>query len=320
MFKQPDIASIQPVARIVPTLAVDSIGSTTQEQGDRATQFVKGQEYFAKVLSKVGGTAYNVKVENESLKGALLEMDLGSAAKSGQTLMLRYLHDSPIPTFLLASSNTDISDKTTVISPAANMIGQYLKQAEGDGVSTRFQAAAIVSNSPTNPQQLASDLKNALSNSGLFYESHLSDMVQGNQSLAAIRQEPQNQGSSAIANLMTQQLAILENQRVAWHGEVWPGQKMDWDVNLLERNPQGNGEQLSNDPQSRAISSDLTLHLPQLGKVSARISLIDGHMRINLQAEQLQTIDLMKKQRVNLAQAIGKNGQQLDVLTVVSHE
>jgi hypothetical protein len=321
MLKQADIISINPVARILPILAVDSIGSIRQELGDRATQFVKGQEYFAHVLSKVGDTAYNVKVESGNLKGTILKMDLGAAAKAGQTLTLRYMHDNPVPTFLLASTPTNITGSTTEISTAANLIGHYLQQAESDGVSTRFQATAVISHNPTNPQVMAQDLKNALSNSGLFYESHLSDLVQGNQSLTAIKQEPQNQTNSPIANLMSQQLAILENQRMSWYGEVWPGQKMDWDVYLHQSN--ADGEQTSSTLQSnedRPITSEMTLHLPNLGKVSARISLTDGRMRVNILAEQPETLNMLSAKRLSLAEAIGKNGQQLDALTVVRHE
>ena len=321
MLKQTDIASINPVARILPILAVDSIGSIRQELGDRATQFVRGQEYFAHVLSKVGDTAYNVKVESGDLKGTILKMDLGAAAKAGQTLTLRYMHDNPVPTFLLASTPSNIAGSTTEISTAANLIGHYLQQAESDGVSTRFQATAVVSHSPTNPQVMAQDLKNAVSNSGLFYESHLSELVQGNQSLAAIKQEPQNQANSPIANLMSQQLAILENQRMSWHGEVWPRQKMDWDVYQQQGN--ASDEQTSNASQTnedRPISSEMTLHLPNLGKVSARITLTDGRMRVNILAEQPETLEMLNAKRLNLAEAIGKNGQQLDALTVVRHE
>jgi hypothetical protein len=321
MLKQADIASINPVARILPILAVDSIGSVRQELGDRATQFVKGQEYFAHVLSKVGDTAYNVKVESGDLKGAILKMDLGASAKAGQTLTLRYMHDNPVPTFLLASTPTNITGSTIEISSAANLIGQYLQQAEAGGVSTRFQAAAVVSHSPTNPQVMAQDLKNAVSNSGLFYESHLSDLIQGSQSLAAIRQEPQNQTNSPIANLMSQQLAILENQRMSWHGEVWPGQKMDWDIYQQQSN--ADGEQASRTSQAkedRPITSEMTLHLPNLGKVSARISLTDGRMRVNILAEKPETLNILSAKRLSLAEAIGKNGQYLDALTVVRHE
>ena len=321
MLKQADIASIQPVARILPILAVDSIGSIRQELGDRATQFVKGQEYFAHVLSKVGDTAYNVKVESGSLKGIILKMDLGTAAKAGQLLTLRYMHDSPVPTFLLTATPSNAAGSTTEISTAANLIGHYLKQAESDGVTNRFQATAVVTNSPGNPQVMAHDLKNAVSNSGLFYESHLSDLVQSNQSLAAIKQEPQNQANSSIANLMSQQLAILENQRMSWHGEVWPGQKMDWDVYQQQQNT--DGKQPSNQSQAdqdRPITSEMTLHLPHLGKVSARISLTDGRMRVNILAEHTETLERLTAKRLGLAEAIGKNGQQLDALTVVRHE
>lgn len=321
MLKQADIATINPVARILPVLAVDSIGSIRQELGDRATQFVKGQEYFAHVLSKVGETAYNVKVESGSLKGTILKMDLGAAAKAGQIITLRYMHDNPLPTFLLASTPTNVSGSTTELSSGANLIGHYLQQAEAAGVSTRFQAAAVVSHSPANPQVMAQDLKNAVSNSGLFYESHLSDLVQGNLSLAAIKQEPQNQTNLPIANLMSQQLAILENQRMRWHGEVWPGQKMDWDVYQDQGNPdEGQTANTSQAKKDSPISSEMTLHLPHLGKVSARITLTDGRMRVNILAEQPETLTTLNAKKLSLAEAISKNGQQLDALTVVCHE
>ncbi len=321
MLKQADIASIQPVARILPTLAVESIGSIRQELADRATQFVKGQEYFAHVLSKAGDSAYNVKVESGDLKGTILKMDLGLAAKTGQLLTLRYIHNNPVPTFLLTSTPTNAAGSKTEISAAANLIGLYLKQAESDGVTSRFQATAVVTHNPSTPQVMAHDLRNAVNKSGLFYESHLSDLAQSNQSLAAIKQEPQNQANSPIANLMAQQLAILENQRMSWHGEVWPGQKMDWDV--YQQQNSADGKQLSNESQAdqdHSISSEMTLHFPHLGKVSARIILVDGRMRVNILAEQPETLEMLTAKRLGLAEAIGKNGQQLDALTVVRHE
>jgi len=321
MFKQADIVSIPPVARVLPIQAVESIGNIRQELADRATQFVKGQEYFAHVLSKVGDSAYNVRVESSSLKGSILKMDLGSAAKTGQMLTLRYMHDNPVPTFLLASTPSNAAGSMTEISTAANLIGHYLKQAESDGVTSSFQAKAVVTNSPSNPQVIAHDLKNAVSNSGLFYESHLSGLTQSNQSLAAIKLEPQNQANSPIANIVSQQLAILENQRMSWHGEVWPGQKMDWDI-YPQRNS-SDEKQPSNQSQAdqeRPISSEMTLHLPHLGKVSARVSLTDGRMRISILAEQLETLEMLIAKQLSLAESISNSGQQLDALTVVRHE
>ena len=108
---------------------------------------------------------------------------------------------------------------------------------------------------------------------------------------------------------------------MSWHGEAWPGQKMDWDV--YQHQSQSNGNQLTNKQQENkdsAIFSDITLHFPHLGKVSARISLADGRMRVNILAEQPDTLDMLSAKRLSLAEAIGKNGQQLDSLTVTRHE
>lgn len=333
MLKLPDIIGVNPVSRIMPALVVESIGSTAQELGDRATQLVKGQEYIARVLSKVGDTTYTVKVEGTDIKGAplkdiVLKMDLGNAAKSGQTLSLRYLHSEPVTTFLLTPPPSNIAGSTTEISVAANLIGNLLKQAENEGVSSRLQATDVVTHAPNNPQAVAQDLKHAVSSSGLFYESHLSDLLQGNQTLAALKQEPQNQANPPIAALMSQQLAVLENQRMSWNGEVWPGQKMDWDVYLEPKNAKEEGEQgaangaanSAKSDEDRPISSEMTLYLPNLGKVSAKLMLADGRMRINIIADQNATLDVLNNQRRSLAEAITKNGQQLDALTVVQHE
>jgi hypothetical protein len=374
MLKQPDITGINPVSRVMPVLVVESIGSTAQELGDRATQFVKGQEYFARVLSNVGGTTFAVKVDGLGLKGTdikaidpkatdsqttdtktidtkstdvkssnlnntnlkstdnkgssptdvLLKMDLGASAKTGQTISLRYIHSDPVPTFLLTPAPTNVAGSTADISAAASLIGNYLKQAESDGVSTRLQATAVVTHAPGNAQAMAQDLKHAVSSSGLFYESHLSELLQSNQTLVAIKQEPQNQNGSNLAALMSQQLAVLENQRMSWHGEVWPGQNMNWDVYLQPRDViDDDGTWSSNTSQvdeDRPISSEMTLHLPHLGTVFAKLTLIDGRMRINIQADQLETLDALKNQRQSLAEAIVKNGQQLDALTVVQNE
>jgi hypothetical protein len=325
MLNKLDIASVAPVSRIAAVLAVDPVASLTQALGDRANQLVKGQEYFAQVLSKTGESSYNVKVEGKGLtKDIVLKMELGSFAQAGQTLLLRYLKDAPTPTFQLLPnifSGASNQAESAKISPTAQLIGHILTQADNEGVSTRFEATSIVTQAPSNPQIIAQDLKRAVSTSGLFYESHLSDLLQKNQSLATIRQEPQNQVNTPLAGLVSQQLAILENQRMSWQGEVWPGQTMDWNVYLPQKESDSN-QQHAYDQQSavnQPIASELTLYLPQLGKVSARISIIDGRMRIGILAEQTQTLDALKNQRLSLAKAIENSGQSLDRLTIAHH-
>jgi len=148
----------------------------------------------------------------------------------------------------------------------------------------------------------------------------LRDLIQNNQSLTAIRVEPQNQANTSLTGLVSQQLALLENQRMSWQGEVWPGQTMDWDVYLPQKDDDKSASTYAQSAEKgKPIASEMTLHLPQLGKVSARISIIEGRMRIGISAEQTQTLDALKNQRLSLAKAIEKSGQQLDRLTIAHH-
>jgi hypothetical protein len=314
--------AVLPVGRVLTVLPTDALGPAAPGLAARAAQFVVGRDYSAQVLAKVAENTYHVKVENGGAEGVTLKMVLGSSAQAGQTLSLRYMLQNPVPTFLLLPATSGKAGSTTDLSSAAKLIGQYLQTAADDGVSSRHEASAVVSHNPKNPQLLAQDLKQALTGSGLFYESHLTGLLQGKASLAAIRQEPQNQAGTQIATLLSQQLAILENQRITWQGEVWNGQKMDLDVYLQPREDKDDS-QPETEPEAiedRPISSELTLHLPQLGTVRARISLNDGRMRVSISANEAHALVMLRKSRQALAEAIGRNGQQLDALTVMRHE
>ena len=208
------------------------------------------------------------------------------------------------------------NSSTAVVSPTAFLIDQILKQAEIAGIPARFQAASVVTSTPGKPNLVAQDLKNAVSSTGLFYESHLSGYIEGYRTLTEIRQEPQNQASMSAHNLLPQQLAILENQRFSWHGEIWPNQKMDWDIHLPDKQSSSDDGHQADDIQ-KSIASDLTLHLPNLGKVTAKISLHDGRVHIGLLAEESQTVTTLKAESVKLLDAIQNKGQAVDGLHIL---
>jgi len=75
--------------------------------------------------------------------------------------------------------------------------------------------------------------------------------------------------------LVQQQLDAAATQRMAWHGEVWPGQSLDWQIE-----PDGQrtgGEQT--DSEGSWITS-LRLVTPRLGEIDARLSLAPEGVRI----------------------------------------
>jgi hypothetical protein len=321
MLKLPDNLSISPgpapVGRVLPVLSSDSIGTTSQESSARATQFALGREYSAQVLSRVDDKAFLVKVDN-----AVLKMDLGNAAHVGQSITLRYVQDAPVPTFFFTPQAAKPTDGSALLSPAARLIGQYLQEAEKSGVSNKFEASAVVTQSPKDPQMVAQGLRQAVVNSGLFYESHLSEMLQGGRTLAAVMQEPQNQTQTQaqIATLTTQQLAILEQNRLNWHGEVWPGQKMEWDVYLEERDGKDGENANEGNDDIRSVVSEIKLTFPHLGVVAAKLTIVNGNVSINLRAEQSDTLDVLKSKSRVLTQAISDNGLQLEGLVISEYE
>lgn len=306
--------AIHPVARVAPVLSVSHIGDALQELNARAVLFAKGTHYPALVTSKFDDGTFMVRIGQSSYK-----MNLGASVTIGQHLLLQYLNDSPVPTFGLLGNGTAHAEKnnavSSTVSAAAHFIDESLKLADVAGSSARYEAKQVVTHFPSIPQLVAQNLKDAIEQSGLFYESHLRQYHEGHRALSELRAEPQNQ-SNTNNTLLPQQLAILENQRLSWHGEIWPGQKMDWDV-YLKDDKQESGEKTAASPES--VFTDLTLDLPHLGKVTAKLSLVDGRMHIGLFAEKTEACSQMKAQSVGLIDAIKRNGQKLDGLTVASY-
>lgn len=217
-----------------------------------------------------------------------------------------------------SASGADLLKKlvsTADVSATAQFINQSLKQAEAAGVAGKYMATSVLTQTPTLAHVVSQQLKMAISNSGLFYESHLQEFVEGHRSLAELKQEPQNKLHYLMQSLLPQQLHILEHQRLSWHGEVWANQRMDWDI-YIQNQQNKEHPSYANEEEQAAIASDLTLHLPHLGKVTAKISLRDGRMRIAFLAEQENALRLLKEKSPALASAIESNGQRLESLTL----
>jgi flagellar hook-length control protein FliK len=67
--------------------------------------------------------------------------------------------------------------------------------------------------------------------------------------------------------LVQQQLEAAATQRLAWHGEIWPRQFMDWEIERDARQ----GDDTTN--AAPAWQTSLRLTLPRLGEIDARIRL-----------------------------------------------
>ncbi|WP_395316970.1 flagellar hook-length control protein FliK [Variovorax sp. UC74_104] len=86
------------------------------------------------------------------------------------------------------------------LSVAARVIGAVLADLQAQPGPVRGAAPLVPSSGqPVNAAQLAGVLAQTVSDSGLFYESHLASFAAGGRSLAQMRQEPQAQWAMPMA-------------------------------------------------------------------------------------------------------------------------
>ena len=90
-------------------------------------------------------------------------------------------------------------------------------------------------------------------------------------------QNPAEAVPEELRPLVQQQLDAAASQRMAWHGEVWPGQKLNWEI---EPDQHRTGDDPAN--SERGWTTSLRLVTPRLGEIDARLSLTPQGARITL--------------------------------------
>ncbi|HEY0490373.1 MAG TPA: flagellar hook-length control protein FliK [Telluria sp.] len=210
--------------------------------------------------------------------------------------------------------------------------GRAIARILSAGQPTAGEAATVRSPAPLSgpgtpePARLAQALEGALAQSGLFYESHVAEWAEGKRGLPDLLREPQMQKAMAdgaakafaaeadpvAAQLVSQQLAAHENGRVAWQGQVWPGQDMHWEIqkDAPEAGRHGAGEP---EPGWR---SGLRLRFAGLGEIAATVIVKGDQLHIQLKAESVDTSALLRARSGELASALGAAGSPLSSLDI----
>ncbi len=211
-----------------------------------------------------------------------------------------------------ALSDSPVKAASVQLSDTAKTLNAWRESALFPNQTQTYEALEIVSLHPEKPQVLAQDLKHALQASGLFYESHLKNASLGTQSWQSVLQEPQNQAQFSPASMVAQQLQVLEQQRVVWHGEVWPGQSMTWQVVDADHHTR------PHQPEEtvNAMQSELSLHLPKLGEIKVQIGLVNGHLQVKMQAQETATLEKMQTAKMHLAMHMVDAGLKLEGLSM----
>ncbi|MEZ2720683.1 flagellar hook-length control protein FliK [Paenalcaligenes hominis] len=216
------------------------------------------------------------------------------------------------------------------------------------GSNPLAQLLSSLASTPSAAQQVSHTMAHALqqtvSESGLFYESKLAQLVKGLITPESLQNQPQaqtktlsaasqSQTMSAAAKdapatslqqsgidpstqqLVRQQLEVLANQTFNWRGEAWPGVPMDLEI---QRRREDEDEQATNtlhDEDDTPWQSRLKLELPTLGTVQARLHIHNQTVRIQIEAPNAsETLKQHLAPLVDRLEAQGIAIQQLHVL------
>ena len=285
-----DINAIDRIAAIKPL----GLEEPRQNNALEPSTFIKGHIYHAKILDVTANGTLKVFIE-----GRQLVLSMQQHWNIGETLTLKYTGDGAAISFQLIP--TENNTASVQLSPTAKEIALQVISAQQAGAGNIYQAMIPATDTPTHVQQFAADLRHTIESTGLFYESHLADFAQGTRTLSSLMQEPQNQGMS-VQHLMAQQLQVLETQRVAWHGEIWPGQLADWQLEV-EDDAKAGAEML----QAPIVNSQLSLLLPNLGNVTANIRLVGNALTLSFVADELQSCDVLKSNSADLMESFKRS-------------
>ncbi len=140
-------------------------------------------------------------------------------------------------------------------------------------------------------------------------EAHLSRLMQEVMQKSTADPMAQNLNSPS-SQLINAQLNALETQRFMWQGELWPGQKMEWEVS---RNaPDGKSAQ----PEQQSWQSAVKFELPSLGQVSATIHLVGERVSILVRTASPESASVLRAHGGELAEALAAAGSPLEALIV----
>lgn len=242
-------------------------------------------------------------------------------------------------------SDGDAVSTRSTLSPAARVISSVLLvAARAEHPQTAIVAPLpLLPTASADPAKLAAVLKDAIGESGLFYESHVAEWSAGKRPLGDLQREPQMQRAArldaaapplpqaaavslaatpaaadpATAQFINLQLTSQEQGRVAWQGQLWPGQEMAWEIS---RDPPERGarQEAGAEAPEPPWRSALKLRFPRLGEIGATVVLAGDQVHIQLQAGSSDVGSLLRARAADLQGALAASGSTLASLTVAT--
>ncbi|WP_395401580.1 flagellar hook-length control protein FliK [Pseudoduganella sp. UC29_106] len=245
---------------------------------------------------------------------------------------------------LIPADQLPALDKNTpqsTLSPAARAISTALANAyTTPGVPVTINGKIPLSlGGPPDADKLTQNLKHAIGDSGLFYESHVAEWAEGKRSLQDLQREPQMQRMAqaasqspaeaaakllsgpdlSAAQMINQQLHTQEQGKLIWQGQAWPGQPMEWQIERDRRDGGSHGGQGERE-EAPVWRSGVRFRLPLLGKVGASVTMVGDQVHIAVESGSEDTAATLRAWASVLQSAMDAAGAPLASLTISAED
>jgi flagellar hook-length control protein FliK len=348
-----------------------------QEITDKLAGLVAGQRLLAEIQSLMPNGTYRALINQRSVTLAL-----PFAARTGDAIELEVAEsDGKLTLAVVAKAASgggegDGDSAATSLSRTGVLISHLLggaRDARSGPVALPLNGnQPIAASPPDKAQDLLPLLRQAISESGMFYESHQAEWVEGRINKAQLLQEPQGKltpltpplqdspgasesvrsGRAATADagplptrspdstaitsqaapsaqstptvapqalaLVQQQLEAFATQNFAWHGQVWPGQQMNWEIEHENARGDRDGSDGRNEGGSdgEKWQTRLRLTLPHLGEVDARLHIQGRQISLSVVAGDVETRALLRSDAATLRGQLEQAGLDLASLGI----
>ncbi len=127
-----------------------------------------------------------------SISGRNFEIKLPDGTRTGDLLRMVYVSGDPRPTFALLRVDRPAVQRDSTLSDAGKLLSMLQEiQAETPDGATVTDAKPVFPSQLPEGAEAAALLREALTLSGLFYESHQAQWVLGTRTASQLRREPQ---------------------------------------------------------------------------------------------------------------------------------
>lgn len=238
-------------ARLFDTEPPVSAPTRVREIQGRLPDLVPGARFTATLQRPLPDGTFQAVVA-----GKTLTLALGHAASAGDTLELVVVRNTPKAVIAqLAPQAAASGEAGATLSATGRLIGMLLTGQPAPPPATLAAGRPLLDAPPTHGgAALAPVLREALKQSGLFYESHQLDWLTGKLDLATLRKEPQGQqaagpGTRAAAGVPENAAATAARLPGAANPVNAPGTGRV--EAIAGRMPGGEGEQITAPPAAR---------------------------------------------------------------------